>query len=583
MTFERQQRTDSSSELSLFPAIKRVHPGAFMLPPLRPRDGHGDKLYKEVDPRSGETKFHLLSRSPSAGHRLADIKYRERNAKILSRYGIEQNPGPHMPVICETTPYMESSGLYVWCSSCDNLTRAAGYMKAIYLTVSNCSECLEHLELQSGSHDYKLSPESDYVVKLIENVLTFVRLLSKANDKEDYALAIASFAQFRSNRSLTTQLMERWGELMDFTLQDGGLPTSFYAFKDLLSRYEMLKKLPIFTKLYRFLMYCIGTSVFEKMGIDFDHKRFIDIEKAAIEKQYHMGPDFIHCVLETIVFIVETGYQCMVTGSIDPILHHETSYEQWVQEGEKLRLQAKYISNPEPHGFTVYDFLARLDGSIDKGRVIIRFMGKNDPFSMIIRRLVSDLENVKADCKTKRLAQQERKAPFAVLVHGGSSVAKSQFTKVLYYHFGKMFKLPIDDEYKYTRNAFDQYWTNFNSSQWCLQLDDIAYLHPNKSSECDPSLVEMLQVVNNVPYVPTQADIADKGKTPVRARFVIATTNTESLNAEQYFACPLAVQRRLPWIISLKPKPEYMRDEGMMIDPTKIPVSKPVSTLIFGL
>lgn len=432
-------------------------------------------------------------------------------------------------------------------------------------------------KLQSGEINIplELSEETDYVVKLVENILTFLRLLSKAKDKEDYVLAIAVFAQCRSDRSLTSLLLSKWNDLMTLSLQSGGALDSLKQLKDILSKYETIKKLPIFTKLYKFLLYCIGTSLFEKMGIKFDAKKFLNIETAIIKKEYHLGPDFIHCILDTVVYICETGYQCMVTGSIDPIFHHESTYDQWIQEGELLRTQSKYITNPEPHGFTVFDFLSRLDNNIEKGKAIARFIPKSDTSSLIIRRLLSELESIKADCKTKRLAQQERKAPFAVLVHGGSSVAKSQFTKLLFYHYGKLFNLPIDDEFKYTRNAFDQYWTNFNSSQWCLQLDDIAYLHPNKASECDPSLVEMLQVVNNVPYVPTQADLADKGKTPVRARFVIATTNTESLNAETYFACPLAVQRRLPYVITIEPKKQFCKDDGPMIDPTKIPESSP--------
>nr|ULG00015.1 MAG: hypothetical protein 1 [Marnaviridae sp.] len=432
------------------------------------------------------------------------------------------------------------------------------------------------LRLQSGGSQtfVELSDDQDYIVRLVENILTFLRLLSKAKDKEDYALAVAAFAQFRCNRSLTASFLSKWNDIMSLSLQSGDTMDTFKRLRDILSQYETIKKLPIFTKLYKFLLYCIGTSLFEKMGVKFNPKRFMDVETAIIKKEYHMGPDFIHCLLDTILFISETGYQCMVTGSIDPILHHESAYEKWIQDGEVLRTQSKYISNPEPHGFTFFDFLSRLDDNIEKGKAILKYISKSDPCVMIIRRLLSDLESIRADCKTKRLAQQERKAPFAVLVHGGSSVAKSQFTKLLFYHYGKMFNLPIADEFKYTRNAFDQYWTNFNSSQWCLQLDDIAYLHPNKASECDPSLVEMLQVVNNVPYVPTQADLADKGKTPVRARFVIATTNTENLNAETYFACPLAVQRRLPYVVSIEPREEYRKEDGPMIDPVKIPDSQ---------
>lgn len=483
--------------------------------------------------------------------------------KDLTRFGVEPNPGPNF-IIFSNFHLMEIE---------NQLFEEFPAPRFKPNPVEYCILQSQELMLFSQSPSFTLSEESEYVVKLVENLLTLIRLLSKAETATDYSFAILVFAQCRSNKSISGLLMEKWNSIVMTHLQEDDGKTSFRKLRDIVDQYDSIKKLPIFTKLYRFLMYCIGTSLFEKMGVHFDTKKFLNLEKAAVKKEFHMGPDFIHCVLDTILYFAETGYECMVTGTISPFLHNETTYENWVKESEVLRVQAKYISNPEPHGFTVFDFLSRLDACIDKGKIIVKFLPK-DASAIYMRKLVADLECIAAECKTKRLAQQERKAPFSVLIHGGSSVAKSQFTKMLFYHYGKLFNLPIDDEYKYTRNAFDQYWTNFNSSQWCLQLDDIAYLHPNSAQGCDPSLLEMLQVVNNVPYVPTQADLADKGKTPVRARFVIATTNTENLNAEQYFACPLAVQRRLPYIINLVPKQEYRRGNNPMIDPSKIPISR---------
>nr|WPR18017.1 MAG: structural polyprotein [Chemarfal virus 32] len=523
---------------------------------------HGDPTPKH---RVREHGVILMKRSGKYVAKNVEHDTRKRIAhlpiiKDLTRYGIEPNPGPPGKIIFSNhyISLMEKS-----------------LLEEFPAVETKYSQLLHSYVLQNCDLHVPvvLSEETDYIIKLIENILTFIRLITKAQNASDYTFAVAVFAQCRANKSLTTLLLEQWNKIMVLSLQDGDDTNNLGKLKDLLSKYESIKKLPIFTKLYRFLMYCIGTSIFEKMGVKFNTKRFFQIEEAAIKKEFCLGPDFIHCMLDTIVFISETGYQCMVTGSISPMFHHESTYDKWIADGEVLRIQAKYITNPEPHGFTVFDFLSRLDDTVDRGKTIVKFLGKGDSGAMIVRRLLCDLENIRADCKTKRLAQQERKAPFAVLVHGGSSVAKSQFTKLLFYHYGKMFNLPIDDEYKYTRNAFDQYWTNFNSSQWCLQLDDIAYLHPNNSPGCDPSLTEMLQVINNVPYVPTQADLADKGKTPVRARFVIATSNTQTLNAETYFACPLAVQRRLPFVITIEPKKEFARDGGPMIDPAKIPLS----------
>lgn len=437
----------------------------------------------------------------------------------------------------------------------------------------------ERCEFQSGASlqllntQKTISPENDYLIKLIEDIVILVRDLSKSQNKGDYALAIITFAKLRSSESLTKMLLDKWDSILKYEFQGTDSTDMFQSLKGLLNKYDSVKKLPVFQKLYKFLLYCVGTSLFEKMGINFNASRYLKIEKAALKRDYNMGPDFIHCMLDTALFLCETGYQCMVTGSMEPFLHDENSYEQWNRDAELLKAQSRYISNPEPHGFTVFDFLNRLDAAIEKGTSIVKFQKDNEQAARLCKFVLNDLQMIRADCLTKRLAQQDRKAPFALLVHGGSSVGKSTFTKMLYYHFGKKFNLPIEPEYRYVRNPFDQYWTNFNSSQWCVQLDDIAFLHPNSSQGCDPSLMEMLQVVNNVPYVPTQADIQDKGKTPLRSRFVIATTNTETLNAETYFACPLAVQRRLPYVITIKPKKEYLKDEHML-DTSKLPTPK---------
>jgi hypothetical protein len=408
-----------------------------------------------------------------------------------------------------------------------------------------------------------ISGDSSYVIKLVEDVLILVRDLYRSESKSDYILSIVTFTKLRSTKPFSQLLVEQWDRLMGTVLQSGD-KTAFSSLRDLLDNYPRIKVLPIFQKLYKFIMYCIGTSLFDKLGLKFNLSRFIKIEKAAIKKEYFMGPDFIHCLLDTSLFLCETGYQCMVTGSLDPIFHHETSYEKWLKDSELLKLQSRFISNPEPHGFTVFDFLNRIDGCIEKGTSIVKYHSKDEAGGKICKYLLNELKVIRAECLTKRLAQQDRKAPFAVLVSGGSSVGKSTFTKLLYYHFGKLFKLPTEAEYRFVQNPFDKHWNNFNSSQWCVQLDDIAFLHPNSAQGCDPSLMEMLQVVNNVPYVPAQADLADKGKTPLRARFVVATTNTEHLNAEAYFSCPLAVQRRLPYVINLFPKQEYLRDLYML-------------------
>lgn len=427
-------------------------------------------------------------------------------------------------------------------------------------------ECLE-----DESHDsYKLlqSVQTNYILKMIEDILIFIRHLSRSKNVGDLTVAAITFAKLRIEGPLLVTAIDMWKKYFGVQLQDSENP--FTQLRNLLDKYETVKSLPIFEKLYKFLTYCVCMNLFKKIGLNVDFKKYIYLEDQIIKQKKHMGPDFIHCMLDTALFLCETGYQCVKTGSLTPIYHSDKSYVKWLVKVEDLKVKATFITNPEPHGFTYHEFMCNLKDCIEFGDNMFRFLKEDKIGSSAIKKMLCELKMIQAQCLTKRLAQQDRKAPFGILVVGGSSVGKSTFTKMLYYHFGKMFKLPTDPEYRFVRNPFDEFWTNFNSSQWCVQLDDIAFIHPESSQGVDPSLAEMLQVVNNVPYVPAQADLCDKGRTPLKAEFVIATTNTQSLNAHRYFACPLAVLRRLPYVLCIKPKPEYTKD-GCMLDSTNIP------------
>lgn len=417
--------------------------------------------------------------------------------------------------------------------------------------------------------------KGNYAVKLVEDIILFISLMVQAKTRTQYSLAIVTFIKARTDGPLVTA--QDYARIMMYLEQLFGKehiqgPSSpFQPLRDILRSYETVRNLPICTKFYKFIMYCLSLNLLEGAGITFDNLRYSPLEAEAVRRQYHKGPDFIFCMLDTILFLCETGYQCLKTKTLDPIYHTGSAYEDWFQKTqEKIRL-SNFLSNPEPHGFNRFSYLSELNHLIEQGEAILKYtLGKDQMMKTIVERALNSMKMIRSTELTRKAAQQERKAPFSVLLYGGSSIAKSTLTKILFYQYGKLFNLPTTSEYKYTRNPVDQFWSNFNSTQWCVQLDDIAFMHPNVASNGDPSLMEMLQVINNVPFVPTQAAIEDKGKTPLLSRFVIATTNTEHLNSQFYFSCPLAVLRRLPYVIDVQPKPEYTKD-GCMLDSTKVP------------
>mgnify|MGYP003572056598 FL=1 len=412
------------------------------------------------------------------------------------------------------------------------------------------------------------SIDSDFICNLIESTLILFHDLSRADSKTSKTVAILSCIKSMKHEPLIKSVKIHLAQISDFLLdyslqaEDTSL---LEGMRDLLNKYDKIKDSSLFKKLYKCAMYALSMSIFSDMGITMDKLRFTRLQQEAIHKRYHSRIDFVHSIVDTIVFICERGQQYMRTGSMDSIFHDGSAYSAWMEKVFVLKRKAQFIANPEPHGFDKFSYLADLRDIIDQGQSMKKYASTLDDASKFhVNRALAEMELLLSDQISKRSSQKERQAPFAVCLAGGSSVAKSTLTQILFHHYGKLFKLPTDSEYMYTRNHVDDFWVNFNSTQWCVRMDDIAFMLPSSAPQGDPSMLEMLQVVNSVPFVPTQAALEDKGKTPMLARLVLATTNTPDLNAKYYFSCPLAIQRRLPFVIDVRPKEEYAKDKCML-------------------
>lgn len=413
------------------------------------------------------------------------------------------------------------------------------------------------------------------VINIVEALLILVYDFKRCNNNADIVVTVINFFKHTTKGCLLASP----GVLTSVSFVQGIIDTYVQSDDDnymsmlseLLTKYERFRESKTYKKIYRFIMYMLATSVFRNFGLTMDNCNFTKLEQEAMKKKYYFGTDFIHCILDTITFLYTRGVQCIKIGSMDPIYHDEGTYGTWADKVYKLKIQSQSLSNPEAAGFTFYDYLAELRDVVDQGRCIVRSIKYGDKsVKTYIAKLSSEVEILLCNAISKREAQKSRDAPFSVLLYGCSSIAKSTLTQLLFSYFGKLYNLPVDDDYIYTRNSADEYWVNFNTTQWCVLMDDIAYLCPSKAQGVDKTLNEIIQVVNSTAFVPTQAALEDKGKTPMRAKLVIATTNTMNINAEQYFSCPLAVQRRLPFVIEVKPKQEYLLNKTM-IDGNKLP------------
>ncbi len=327
--------------------------------------------------------------------------------------------------------------------------------------------------------------------------------------------------------------------------------------RDTLNKVDFCINSPIVKKIKKFILYILCSSTFRDGTISLENCGYSKLEAQVLRRQYNSKVDFVYVVLDTLLFIAEKGYQIYKTGRVDKIFHSESKYEEWFETTQ--RLQQSFKSRECDENFVEENFLSELDDTIEKGQNICRFLKEKDSMEKrYIKNLVNEMMSMKFDMLTKKKAHESRKVPFSVLICGDSGIGKTGIIHIIITHYAKIKKLKMDSSMIYTRNPTAKYWDGYRSYCYAVILDDIAFLNPNVASGGgDPSCMEFLQVINNVPFVPDQADLSDKGRIPFKSSLVIGTTNTADLNAHAYFSCPSAVQRRFPFLIEPEIKDEY--------------------------
>lgn len=413
------------------------------------------------------------------------------------------------------------------------------------------------------------------IMGLIEDLAILSLQVFRAPSGVDRVLAITSFIKSQCKGSLlyasATLVSDIVADFVGPELQaEEEALEGVTSFRDLLSKWQSLITSSLVQKFMRAYKFAVAAGVFRMVGIELTPEVISQCKKEA--GVGFSGPNFVFSLLDAVSLLVQRALMFVKTGDWQTLFHGPTSYGEWFDLCQTVKRQSSFLGNLEAVDTNYHTFVADVDRAIEIGESILKFGDKTTGIeAKTIKLLLGEVKMIRANLFTYDEAQKSRRPPFALLVFGNSSMAKSTFVDMLFKFMGQVWGLEATDAFKYTRQSTDQFWSGWNSSKWFILLDDIAYINPNSPVQ-DVSLTEMIALINDVPLVPNQASLEDKGKNPVRARAVVATTNIKHLNAHAHFACPLAVQRRLPFVINLTPREEYARDDSPdMIDPTKLP------------
>lgn len=439
--------------------------------------------------------------------------------------------------------------------------------------------------------DTMISELADSTLNIIVNVMETLPIvlyhLKHASTMMDIIMCLVGALKMLSSVNLTSCFMETSKLITSWIKEIWSVPPEstelqfgfdevqqiVIASRSLLKKFEEFKTSKFVEKLHKLLRYFLSFGMFQVFGLSFDNLKYSEYEKQNVLKNYSSREEFFFSLFDSVTWFLERGMQAYKTGSWSPFFHSSQEYTKWVDEAYRIREDEKKLCNAAAVDLDESMFFGRLAKLIEQGDAMIKYV-EDKQEKTFVKSMMSELRLIKARRLTESAAQQSRKAPFATLVYGDSCVGKSKFTEVLFKYFGALKGLDTDESYKYVRCFADKFYSGFKTHMWCIQIDDIALQSPGLGV-MDPSSVDVIQIINGVANCPPQADLADKGKTPMRPKLVLGTTNTIDLNAHAYFSYPLAIRRRFKYVVDLKIKPKYaeMSADGAtpMLDPSLLP------------
>ncbi len=109
-------------------------------------------------------------------------------------------------------------------------------------------------------------------------------------------------------------------QVAEFHSQDqvlSGLKTA----REYLDRWDTMAKSKLYTKLYKFGVYILASGLLDQTKINFKSCNFTAFEEKCARDTHRPGVAMFRCMLDTVLFVCERGYQYFQTGDMSTIFH----------------------------------------------------------------------------------------------------------------------------------------------------------------------------------------------------------------------------------------------------------------------
>lgn len=273
--------------------------------------------------------------------------------------------------------------------------------------------------------------------------------------------------------------------------------------------------------------------------------------------------DLVSALCEVVEFFGSRCYHVWKSGSLRPLFSRTLESAEIEVECAEIMKWWKLLRNgnlTKIEGVDEHDFLVRLESITTNVRnMTLMATGINKKLLEAKYRELLDIINNYTVCKVN---SGIKPAPFVCSFFGGTAVGKSTASEQVSHYLKCVAGLSTDDQFVYTHVSGKKHWDGARSDMLELKLDDHANTKSDyvESSPCDV----IIKVCNNVPYSPPMADLAEKGKVFIEPALVTLTTNVQHLDAYVYSNCPISIQRRMHYNITVRPMPEFTKENGAL-------------------
>lgn len=214
------------------------------------------------------------------------------------------------------------------------------------------------------------------------------------------------------------------------------------------------------------------------------------------------------------------------------------------------------------------EIVMRIDECIAVHEVVMRTTSKSSPLYRTCMSRVMRLDKISSDLQCQWKAAPLRQQPFAQLIIGGSSVAKSLLVSLANHYVSRLNEFPEGKEFFACLNGMDEYQSEFHSGILSVFLDDICNTRAER--EKNNPLFILIQFCNNMHCAALSPLAEKKGKNDIRVKQVYATTNNEDLSAWFWTVNVVSIFRRFNLRVEVELNPDYITPEGDIMEGVEV-------------